>query len=867
MNTEHFAYGDPSPAQFSSPGDFSFSMPHMPGNNQTWPPNFSGQHTTHGPHTHGSSSSVAAAPNPSSHLVGQTPQSANVPTSNGLNVGQAPDSSPPTSTSASPSTSPPPSGPAVLSPLFIDNLGKLMKLEKAQVDMLHLTAKMGASPPTPLSKADLSTRILGMAATYQEAAAARRREREIWQAEEGALTPGDVLGVIKDLNVRLKGPFIFSQGQRTCIRSLCGDEMYKSTRTSFKDSYIDALQRLRKDAGTYQLTNVVGDPDREKMLAALVKRTSSSVRNSYREELVRFSIGPHALPLETMTVRLSQRFMLGGMGREIPNSLTIRNAILRRFVLEHRTEACAPCPEETAQAEESAGKYLNHVPSKRTSGGTIKSSAGKKRGGRIANGADFWSLVDAWFAHEIDTRGRDLAGSKWKDYVEETLRLDKKRFDPSDSDVEDSGDSQSDTPASFVPQRTAGSSSQAGYDAPPGRRLNTPLTSTSSAWTGDGFSGKSGQAAEDDLLKMLEPGEEFWMVCSHEATTDKSISKLPIHLREAWWQSGRRLATVFYARSTRRVLKAHCLGITLPECGPPATFSALWCHNGSLVGSETSYKFKDGTITKWPAIYYHRISLHTEAALTAVYNMQVTQRGVALEVDMKTYLDTTVHIEAKTSNSDVVEAQLRNTKRGMRLIASVLALAEAAVANAGDMQRRQTRSYMTWSCACARRRNTPAGRSANRRRVWQEERRTATAVAVAQNEMGRTGAAAALVDELEARLCASVERAAESEEDARESNARATQSFEHVVEAERLQDVKQSMQELSEKLRGGQRSARRRWRRVLRQPSPACQLEEQASRCVQKAEESAEDVSTPKIAAQYAFETFERTEAATTHTC
>ncbi|TRM55401.1 hypothetical protein BD626DRAFT_370807, partial [Schizophyllum amplum] len=131
----------------------------------------------------------------------------------------------------------------------------------------------------------LSTRILGMAATYQEAAYGRRREREVWQAKEGALTAGDVLGVMSDLKVRLRDNFTFGKGQRANIRAVCADEMYKPSRTSFKDSHVDAIQRLHKEKEKHELTNVIGHADREKALAALVRRTSSSVRNNYREDV------------------------------------------------------------------------------------------------------------------------------------------------------------------------------------------------------------------------------------------------------------------------------------------------------------------------------------------------------------------------------------------------------------------------------------------------------------------------------------------------------------------------------------------------------------------------------------------------------
>ena len=36
--------------------------------------------------------------------------------------------------------------------------------------------------------------------------------------------------------------------------------------------------------------------------------------------------------------------------------------------------------------------------------------------GRISNGDDFWSKVDAWFEEEIRKRDRDLSGPLWRRY-------------------------------------------------------------------------------------------------------------------------------------------------------------------------------------------------------------------------------------------------------------------------------------------------------------------------------------------------------------------------------------------------------------------------------------------------------------------
>lgn len=51
--------------------------------------------------------------------------------------------------------------------------------------------------------------------------------------------------------------------------------------------------------------------------------------------------------------------------------------------------------------------------------GVTESSTNKRKrsGGRVPKGKDFWSQVDQFFACEMKTRGRQLTGSGWKEYV------------------------------------------------------------------------------------------------------------------------------------------------------------------------------------------------------------------------------------------------------------------------------------------------------------------------------------------------------------------------------------------------------------------------------------------------------------------
>ncbi|KAJ7870207.1 hypothetical protein B0H14DRAFT_2571457 [Mycena olivaceomarginata] len=73
-------------------------------------------------------------------------------------------------------------------------------------------------------------------------------------------------------------------------------------------------------------------------------------------------------------------------------------------------------------------------------------------GGRVPKGKDFWSQADAFCARKIAEFGsKNLQGSGWKEYANETLQLDEFRF-PSATDEEfATSNPSSSTPSSAAP--------------------------------------------------------------------------------------------------------------------------------------------------------------------------------------------------------------------------------------------------------------------------------------------------------------------------------------------------------------------------------------------------------------------------------
>ncbi|KAL1726514.1 hypothetical protein EV714DRAFT_276516 [Schizophyllum commune] len=319
----------------------------------------------------------------------------------------------------------------VIPAIFVDNLVSEMRLEKEQADYMHMLLQMGSLPPNPLSKADLSCRLLNLGAIYQEAAARRRQERS--EIKDDSLTAADMLRMMKDLQIRLDEEFTLTKTQRACSRAVCMDELYKPTRTAFKSLHHDVLKRLTKDAELYKLGNVVGDPSRELVLARLVKRQASSVRNGFREDTVKSTSGTakQLQNLDVFTAKTADKYMMGRALKDLSPAVTVRNAVLRRFVMDHPEIAHAPEPEEPEDgAQEGEGGSQDGLdgpvpprPSKRTADG-----AAKKQGGRVPESIDFWACFEAWLAEAIVKRGRDLTSEAWKPYITETVDLDNARF-------------------------------------------------------------------------------------------------------------------------------------------------------------------------------------------------------------------------------------------------------------------------------------------------------------------------------------------------------------------------------------------------------------------------------------------------------
>lgn len=86
---------------------------------------------------------------------------------------------------------------------------------------------------------------------------------------------------------------------QSVIRLVAQRLMWETGRIVFKTLYLDVYDHLSKERVALRFTNVYGNPAREKVLMATIKRVCSSVRNGFREA-VRISLHSVSVPLTVL---------------------------------------------------------------------------------------------------------------------------------------------------------------------------------------------------------------------------------------------------------------------------------------------------------------------------------------------------------------------------------------------------------------------------------------------------------------------------------------------------------------------------------------------------------------------------------------
>ncbi|KAK7034382.1 hypothetical protein R3P38DRAFT_2519170 [Favolaschia claudopus] len=308
----------------------------------------------------------------------------------------APPPPPPQSGSPSPSVTVP--------PLFVDNLAREFGL--GDRDRLKLRGLLHVCGGAGLSAGLLLGLLYLLAAILSEAADRRR-------AAQDNQFGGDLLAMVRDLQIRLDDSFSLTANQKANIRGEVQNAIHEPTRMKFSTMHADVLVRLKEKQDKLDLDNVFGVPVRENKMGSALKRACSSVRNAFRQD-IRDSIDPASfVDLEKFTYALARKYKLGGVAGESSDLYSIHAALLRRFAFDH------PEPLWTDETEEPES---SNPPTKKR-----KTTA--KQGGRVAAGEDFWGKVDVYFKEQIELRGRNFKDTRWKPYIDRILADDKNRFE------------------------------------------------------------------------------------------------------------------------------------------------------------------------------------------------------------------------------------------------------------------------------------------------------------------------------------------------------------------------------------------------------------------------------------------------------
>ncbi|KAH9945636.1 hypothetical protein B0H21DRAFT_693888, partial [Amylocystis lapponica] len=167
----------------------------------------------------------------------------------------------------------------------------------------------------------LATRTYHLAVVFHGIAERRRQDAKANGIE-------NVAEVFNDLKIRLDDTFNFTSEQRGNIRGVAQDAIFQADRTAFIAMHWDVERMCREQQNDLKLTNIYGSPVREKVLMAFIKRTCSSVRNSFRQDIRNSIVGETRCTLAEFSYESAVKYKRGGPGEKVEAGFTIHNALL-----------------------------------------------------------------------------------------------------------------------------------------------------------------------------------------------------------------------------------------------------------------------------------------------------------------------------------------------------------------------------------------------------------------------------------------------------------------------------------------------------------------------------------------------------------
>ncbi|KAJ7634448.1 hypothetical protein FB45DRAFT_743500, partial [Roridomyces roridus] len=171
--------------------------------------------------------------------------------------------------------------------------------------------------------ADLVSRLYMLAVQLSDAAERRRKEA----ANE--TSTGNLRIFFNDLRTRLEGTYELTPRQKTNIRGVAQDLVFDPMCTVYYTMSKDVERDLRKGAQKFDLENVFGVPVHEKQVVQWIKRACSSVRNSYRAEiLASIAPGKKFVELKQFTYDMAVKFKKSAGDAELSEMYSVHVAML-----------------------------------------------------------------------------------------------------------------------------------------------------------------------------------------------------------------------------------------------------------------------------------------------------------------------------------------------------------------------------------------------------------------------------------------------------------------------------------------------------------------------------------------------------------
>ncbi|KAJ3742654.1 hypothetical protein DFH05DRAFT_1401484 [Lentinula detonsa] len=168
----------------------------------------------------------------------------------------------------------------------------------------------------------MATRVYMLASGYAF-------EEEVLRRDDARLQGnGDFQAVFEDLKIRLEDKFDVTVEQRTTVQCISQDMIFQKDRTSFCQLFVEVMSALRRDKVALKMTNVFDLPGREKRLQSVVKKITSSVRNTFRQDIRDSITGAETKSLKDFTFDAASKYKRGGPGEKTDPVLATHCSIL-----------------------------------------------------------------------------------------------------------------------------------------------------------------------------------------------------------------------------------------------------------------------------------------------------------------------------------------------------------------------------------------------------------------------------------------------------------------------------------------------------------------------------------------------------------